>query len=318
VRFGGAQALAALLIAIFTILNCLGVKRISRIQNALTGTKVVVVAAFIMAGFLAGNGSWGHFSQAAVRTSPNSLPVQFIISLVWVMFGYSGWNAATYVAEEIRSPQKTLPEAIAAGTGLVALLYLGLNVIFIYSTPLENMKGVFAIGSLAASNLFTKDIAGVFAGLMAVSIISTVNAMITIGPRVYYAMAKNRAFFATAARVNPKYHTPVVAIIAQGICAMLMTLTPFPQLVMYIGFSLTFFTVIAVGSVFIFRRRPGWQRLSALDFLWPLIPVAYVVIGLTTIGYGFVFAPVPSGAALATIVIGAGIYRLVWKKHEVR
>jgi APA family basic amino acid/polyamine antiporter len=179
------------------------------------------------------------------------------------------------------------------------------------------MKGVLAIGSLAASNLFGKDIAGVFAGLMAVSIISTVNAMITIGPRVYYAMAKNRAVFATAARVNPKYHTPVVAIIAQGICAMLMTLTPFPQLVMYIGFSLTFFTVIAVGSVFIFRRRPGWQRLGALDFLWPLIPVAYVVIGLTTIGYGFVFAPVPSGASLATIVIGAGIYRLVWKKHEV-
>jgi basic amino acid/polyamine antiporter, APA family len=316
-RFGGAQFLAASLIAIFTILNCFGVKRIARIQNVLTGTKVVVVAAFIIAGFIAGTGSWGHFSQAAVRTSPNSLPVQFIISLVWVMFGYSGWNAATYVAEEIRAPQKNLPAAIAAGTLLVTLLYLGLNVIFIYSTPLENMKGVLAIGSLAASNLFGPKIAGAFAGLMAVSLISTVNAMVTIGPRVYYAMAKNRAFFATAARVNPKYHTPVVAIVCQGICAMLMTLTPFPQLVMYIGFSLTFFTVIAVASVFIFRRRPGWQRLGALDFAWPLIPVAYVVIGLITIGYGFVFAPVPSGASLATIVVGAGIYRLVWKRHEL-
>jgi APA family basic amino acid/polyamine antiporter len=316
-RFGAAQALAASLIAIFTILNCLGVKRIARIQNTLTGTKVIVVAAFIVAGFLAGTGSWEHFSHDAIRTSTNPLPVQFIISLVWVMFGYSGWNAATYVAEEIRSPQKNLPAAIAAGTGLVTLLYLGLNVIFIYSTPLENMKGVLAIGSLAASNLFGPNIAGAFAGLMAVSIISTVNAMITIGPRVYYAMAKNRAFFATAARVNPKYHTPVVAILSQGACAMLMTLTPFPQLVMYIGFSLTFFTVIAVASVFIFRRRPGWQRLGALDFAWPMIPVAYVVIGLVTIGYGFVFAPVPSGASLATIVLGAGIYRVVWKKHEV-
>jgi len=316
-RIGGAQALAASLIALFTILNCLGVKRIARIQNALTGTKVVVIAAFIVAGFIAGTGSWGHFSQAAVRTSTNSVPVQFIISLVWVMFGYSGWNAATYVAEEIRSPQKNLPAAIAAGTGLVTLLYLGLNVIFIYSTPLENMKGVLAIGSLAASNLFGPGIAGVFAALMAVSIMSTVNAMITIGPRVYYAMAKNRAFFATAARVNPKYHTPVAAIVSQGICAMLMTLTPFPQLILYIGFSLTFFTVLAVGSVFIFRRRTGWQRMAALDFAWPLIPVAYVAIGLTTIGYGFVFAPVASGASLATIVAGAGIYRLVWRKHEL-
>jgi APA family basic amino acid/polyamine antiporter len=316
-RIGGAQALAAALIAIFTILNCLGVKRISRIQNVLTGTKVVVIAVFILAGFVAGQGSWGHFSQDAVRTSSNTVPVQFIISLVWVMVGYSGWNAATYVAEEIRSPQKNLPAAIAVGTGLVTFLYLGLNVIFIYATPLEKMKGVLPIGSLAASNLFGERIGGAFAALMAISIMSTVNAMVTIGPRVYYAMAKNRAFFATAARVNPKWHTPVVAIISQGICAMVMTLTPFPQLVLYIGFSLTFFTVLAVGSVFIFRRRTGWQRLGALDFAWPAIPVAYILIGVTTIGYGFVFAPVASGASLATIVIGAGIYRVVWKRHEL-
>ena len=98
---------------------------------------------------------------------------------------------------------------------------------------------------------------------------------------------------------------------------MLMTLTPFPQLVLYIGFSLTFFTVLAVASVFVFRRRPGWQHMKALDFAWPAIPVLYIIIGLTTIGYGFVFAKVPSGASLATIVLGAGIYRLVWRKHEV-
>jgi APA family basic amino acid/polyamine antiporter len=317
IRFGGAQALAAGLIAVFTLLNCLGVKRISRIQNALTGTKILVIAAFILAGLFSSQGSWDHFSQTAARTSTYSLPVQFIISLVWVMVGYSGWNAATYVAEEIRAPQKNLPAAIAAGTLLVTLLYLGLNVIFIYATPLENMKGVLAIGSLAASNLFGKDIAGVFAALMAVSIISTVNAMITIGPRVYYAMAKNRAFFATAAQVNPRWHTPVAAIVSQGLCAMLMTLTPFPQLVLYIGFSLTFFTVMAVASVFIFRKRPGWQHMKALDFAWPAIPLLYIVIGLTTIGYGFVFAKIPSGASLATIVIGAGIYRLVWRKHEL-
>lgn len=316
-RLGGAQVLASALIALFTILNCLGVKRIARIQNVLTSTKVLVIALFIFAGLAGGSGSWGHFSQDAVRTSSYSLPVQFIISLVWVMVGYSGWNAATYVAEEIRSPQKNLPAAIAAGTGLVTLLYLGLNLIFIYGTPLESMKGELAIGSLAAKALFGTGIAGAFAALMAISIMSTVNAEVTIGPRVYYAMAKNRAFFATAARVNPKWHTPVAAIVAQGICAIVMTLTPFPQLVLYIGFSLTFFTVLAVGSVFIFRRRQGWQRLGALDFAWPGIPAAYIVIGLTTIGYGFVFAPVASGASLATIIIGAGIYRLVWRKHEV-
>ena len=152
-----------------------------------------------------------------------------MISLLWVMVGYSGWNAATYVAEEVRRPERTLPAAIAAGSLIVAVLYLGLNLIFIYATPLEQLKGVIAVGTLSASNLFGPRVAGVFSALMAISIVSTVNAMVTIGPRVYYAMAKNSAFFTAAAKVDPRWHTPVNAILSQGLCAMLMTLTPFPH-----------------------------------------------------------------------------------------
>src|SRR5437867_7118436 len=121
----------------------------------------------------------------AIRTSTVSLPTQFIVSLLWVMVGYSGWNAATYIAEEVGRPGRTLPAALAAGTGIVAVLYLGLNLIFIYSTPLESMKGVIAIGSLSASNLFGPNVAGVFSALMALCIVSTVNAEVTVGPRVY-------------------------------------------------------------------------------------------------------------------------------------
>ncbi len=153
-RFGGAQLLASALIAVFTILNCFGIGRAARVQNVLTGTKLVVIISFVLIGFLAGSGDWSHFSQPAVRTSTLSIPVQFMISLLWVMVGYSGWNAATYVAEELKQPERTLPLALATGTALVTALYLGLNLVFIYSTPLESMKGVVAIGSLAASNLF--------------------------------------------------------------------------------------------------------------------------------------------------------------------
>ena len=114
---------------------------------------------------------------------------------------------------------------------------------------------------------------------------STVNAKVTIGPRVYYAMAKNKALFLTAAAVHPRWHTPVVAILRQAACAMLMTMTSFPQLVIYIGFSLTFFTVLSVASLFVFRRRPGWQRLRAVSFCYPLIPAAYLVVGTAMIVY---------------------------------
>jgi APA family basic amino acid/polyamine antiporter len=308
-RLGGGQLAACGLIAAFTILNCFGVGRTAKVQNVLTSTKLLVIAGFVLLGFAAGSGSWSHFSEHAVRTSTVSLPAQFIVSLLWVMFGYSGWNAATYVAEEVRRPERTLPAALAAGTAIVAALYLGLNMVFIYATRLESMKGVIAIGALSASNLFGARIAGTFSALMALSIVSTVNAMVTIGPRVYYAMAKNKAFFRAAASVDARWHTPVNAILSQGLCAMVMTLTPFPQLVSYIGFSLTLFTVLSVASLFVFRRgRPGWQRLRALQFAWPLIPASYILLGICMMVYGVIWQPAASLTALATVGAGALVY----------
>jgi APA family basic amino acid/polyamine antiporter len=215
----------------------------------------------------------------------------------------------------LKQPERTLPLALATGTALVTALFLGLNLIFIYATPLESMKGVVAVGSLAASNLFGPHIAGIFAALMAISLTSTVNAEVTIGPRVYYAMAKNRAFFKTAAAVNPRWHTPVAAIVAQGICAMLMTLTPFPQLMMYIGFSLTFFTVMSVASLFIFRRTRGWQRLGPVSFAFPLIPGAYILVGVGMIAYGVIWQPKASLTAAATIALGAAVYHFGLRKN---
>lgn len=311
---GGGQVMACALIGAFTLLNCFGVKRVARVQNVLTATKVLVILGFVVMGFAVGQGSWEHFTTPAVRTSTTSLPAQFVISLVWVMVGYSGWNAATYVAEELKRPERTLPAALAVGTALVAALYLGLNLAFIYSTPLESMKGVIAVGSLAASNLFGAGVAGIFAGLMAVCIMSTVNAMVTIGPRVYYAMAKNHAFFPAAAEVNPRWHTPVAAILAQGACAMLMTLTPFPQLMVYIGLTLTFFTVVSVASLFVFRRRPDWQRLRPLNFAFPLIPLAYILVGTCMIVYGVIWQPKPSLMAALTIGLGAAVYHFGVRK----
>jgi APA family basic amino acid/polyamine antiporter len=308
-KLGWSEVLAASLIAVFTVVNCFGVGRVARLQNALTATKLLVIVLFVGLGFSIGHGNMSHFSEHAVRTSANSLPVQFVISLLWVMVGYSGWNAATYVAEELVQPRKTLPLALAAGTCIVTALYLGLNLTFIYATPIEQMKGEVAVGSQAAVNLFGTGVADAFAVLMAFSITSTVNAMITIGPRVYYAMAKNGAFFKSAARIHPRFRTPVIAILAQGACAMLMTLTPFPDLILYIGFSLTVFTALSAASLFLFRRRPHWQKLPALNFAWPLIPAAYVLASAAMVIYGLIWQPRASLTAILTVALGALMYQ---------
>jgi basic amino acid/polyamine antiporter, APA family len=307
-KLGGAQLAASVLIALFTVLNFFGVRRVARIQNVLTAVKILVLVAFIGLGFAIGTGNWGHFSMSTARTSTTPLAAQFAISLFWIYVAYSGWNAATYVAEELKRPEKNLPAALAIGAGLVAALYVGLNFVFIYATPLEEMKGVVAIGALAASKLFGAGVAGVFSALMALSLVSTVNAMVTIGPRVYYAMAKNRAFLPVAAKVDPRWHTPVPAIVLQGLCAVLMTLTPFPELVVYIGFTLNFFAVMSVSSLFLFRRRPEWQKLRVVSFAYPLLPALFLLVGGWMTVYGFLMKPKVSLAAVLTVAVGAIVY----------
>lgn len=308
-RVGGAQLLACALVVIFTVLNFFGVQRVARIQNLLTAIKVAVIGGFIVLGLVAGNGDWDNFSRPAARWVETSLPQQFAISLFWIYVSYSGWNAATYVAEELKNPARTLPLALAAGTGIVAVLFIALNVVFIYGVPLEDMKGVVAIGSLTAARLFGPEVGGIFSALMAVSLLATVNAMVTIGPRVYYAMAKNRAFPQAAAKVNPKWHTPVAAIIAQGVCTMFMALTPFYDLIAYIGILLNFFAVMSVASLFLLRRRPGWQKLGVVNFAYPVIPAAFVAIGLWMTYQGITRRPWISLAAAVTVVTGAIFYR---------
>ncbi len=320
-KLGGAQMAACALILLFTVINIFGIQRVARIQNVLTFIKVFVVVAFVGLGFLFGSGDMSHFGQKAVRTVDTPLVQQFAISLFWIYVSYSGWNAATYVAEEIKQPDKTLPKALTFGTALVAGLYILLNMVFLYAAPLEEMKGVIAIGSLAASKLFGPEIAGAFSALMAISIVSSVSAMVTIGPRVYYAMAKNGAFFASAANVHARYRTPVAAIIAQGICASVMTLTPFPQLFFYIGMTLNFTAVLAVASIFVFRRRrPDWQRLGVVSFAYPLVPLTFVLMGAWMTVYGITLQTRVSLLAIGTILAGALVYhfRIAKQVREIQ
>ncbi len=309
-RLGGAQFIACVLVSVFTLLNVFGVQRAARVQNVLTSLKVLVLLAFIGLGFTMGQGSTAYFSDTAARDVSTPLAEQFAISLVWVYVAYSGWNAATYVAEELRRPSWTLPRALGIGTVLVTVLYLGLNLVFMYAAPLEEMKNVEAVGSFTASHLFGPVGAGIFAGLMALSLMSTVNAMVTIGPRVYFAMARNGAFPSVAAKVHPKFHTPVAAIVAQAICTMLMTMTPFPQLVLYIGMTLNFFTVLSVLSIFHFRRREGWQKLGAVSFAYPLFPVLFAVVGIWMTYQGIVLKPYIALATALTLLTGALAYRM--------
>jgi basic amino acid/polyamine antiporter, APA family len=307
-KLGEAQLLASAIIALFTFINCLGIRRTARVQNVLTSLKIFIILSFLGAGFAFGSGSWDNFLHPAVRTSATPVFTQFFLSLFYIYVAYSGWNAATYVAEELKQPARTLPWSLTYGTMLVAALFIALNVLFIYAVPLDDMKGVVAVGALAARHLFGPAVAGVFSAAMALSLLATVNAEVTIGPRVYYAMAKNGAFFSMAAKVDPRWHTPVIAILCQGVCSILMTVSPFLNLLLYIGLLLNFFAVLSVGSLFVFRRRAGWQKLKVVSFAYPLLPVFFVAVGLWMTILGVMLRPEVSAAAVFTVAAGAIVY----------
>jgi len=305
-RLGGATLVASGIVAIFTAINLVGVEQVARLQNTLTATKLLVIGVLLLLGFTVGNGDWSHFAQVTERTSTSSLAVQFATSLIFVFYGYSGWNAAVYVAEEIRDPERTLPKALVMGTILVAVLYVALNVLYIYASPLSDLKGVVAVGAKAASALFGERIGGLFSGAMALSLLATVNAMCMIGPRVYYAMARSGAFFPAAATLHPRWNSPWIAVLAQGICCVILILTgTFQSLANYIGFTLFLFSALSVLALFKFRRRPGWKRSRWVSIGYPLIPLSYVAMNAWVVYFSWNRAAIWS---LLTIAAGAIIY----------
>jgi APA family basic amino acid/polyamine antiporter len=315
VHLGNGQFVALGVIAAFTVVNILGLKLASRLQNVLTALKLGILGTFLALAFTAGQGDWSHFTLAATRTSPHSVSAQFAVSLIFVMFAYSGWNAAAYVAEEMKTPERTLPSALLLGTGLVASFYLALNVAFIYALPLEALKGVVRVGATAASALFGSGIGSLFSGIMAVAVLSCVSAMVIVGPRVYYAMAQDGCFFSGAAKVHPRWQTPARAVLYQAVASGVMVLTgTFERLIYYIGFALILFAALASAGVFRMRRRPNWKRLPAVSWCYPLVPSVFVVAGLWMLAYTLYLRPTESLLGLLTIACGLEVYvRVFWK-----
>ena len=312
---GHGQLLAAGIVILFSVINVLGLRRAAWIQNLLTGLKLAALGFFCALAFTWGHGSASHFSQVTTRNSPHSLPAQFAVSLVFVMFAYSGWNAATYVSGEIKTPERTIPAALVTGTLTVAALYVLLNAAFIYALPLASMKGVVAIGDAAAGALFGLRGGNFFSAMMSVGLLSCVSAMVITGPRVYFAMASDGCFFRTAARIQPRWGTPVYAIVYQTVAAVLMILTgTFESLIYYIGFALIFFAAMAVAGLIRLRRRQGWTRLGVLNWGYPLVPAVFIVASVWMLAYTASLRPRESALGLITVALGAVVY--FWKFRQ--
>jgi APA family basic amino acid/polyamine antiporter len=307
-------AAGAALIVVVTTLHARDIVWAGRLQTFFTAVNLVAVVGFIVAGAVA-----GHPHGGALLHPTAALPSAgaFAVALVIVSYSYFGWNAAAYVAGEMRDPQRALPRALAVGCGMVTALYVALNAVFLRAVPADALKGKLEVGHLAAAALFGEAAAGALSVVICLVLAASVSALVMTGPRVYLAMAEDGLFFRAFARRNAR-GAPVYGVLLQGVLAMVMALTAtFDGLLVYVGFTLSLSAAATVLGAAVLRwRRPELPR-PYRTFGWPFTPLVFSAFSLWMAVYAISRQPVESLSGLGTVLIGALLYAL-WRQRTGR
>lgn len=278
--------LAGGVVVVITMVHCYSVRIGSLFQNSSTLIKVVLIVLFIGAGMLMANSqpiivlpSW---SDIGLITSPS-----FAVSLIYVSYAYTGWNASIYIVGEIKNPHKNLPRSLFMGTMIVLILYVLLNFVFLYSVPMQQLAGVVEVGFLSATQIFGGSGGAFMSMVIALLLVSTVSAMVFVGPRISMTMGEDMPIFKLLGRKSIK-GIPVNAVIFQMVITLLFIYTSsFEQVLIYASFMLTFFTSLTVLGVFVLRfKRPGLAR-PYRTWGYPVTPAIYVLLSLWIMIYVF-------------------------------
>ena len=308
----GKRLISLIVISAFTAVHMRGIAFGARVQNGLTLLKVLLIGSLIVAGFASGRGDWTHLVPAG-GSSSSAVSWQTIgLCLMWIMFAYSGWNAATYIGSEVRDPTRNFPRSLLIGTAVVTAIYLLLNLFYVYAVDPQSMEGVISIAGLAVGRAFGKAPEFVVSALIAFALFSSLSAYIILGPRVYYAMARDRVFFSGLAVVGTTSRAPVRAIVLQGAIASLLVLTgSFDQILTYMGFSLGIFPLLAVASLFQLRRAGRSVRHLAG---YPFAPLVYLGAGAMMLVLSYLERPLESSLAICTVLAGIPVF--LWFRRE--
>jgi APA family basic amino acid/polyamine antiporter len=284
-----------------------GVRDGSAFQNAWTVLKVVLIVTFLIVGFLFGNAQPISFMpNTADLTQILSGP--FAISLVFVMYSYSGWNAAAYIVGEIREPHRSLPRALFNGTLVVLVLYVGLNAVFLYTTPIDKIAGQIDVAVIAGRHIFGEWGGRMVGVLICLGLVSSISAMTWIGPRVTMAMGEDIELLRVFSRKS-KNDVPAAAILFQLVVVTLLLLTQsFEAVLEFIQFSLTFCSFFTVLGVIKLRYTHPRQPRPYRAWGYPFTPLIFLSVTGFMMYYLVISRPVQSLAGFVTMIAGLAIY----------
>jgi len=276
------------------------------VSNVLAGLKVTAFVLFIAIGFAIGEGQAANFTQAAAPVAPAG----FLLALVAVGFTYSGWNAAAYIAEEIRNPGRNVPRAFALGTGAVVVIYMAMNMLYLYVVPIDQLATVkMSVLDHVADRLLGATAGNIMAAIALISLSASISAMTFAGPRVYFAMARDGLFFRRAATVHGRFRTPANSIIAQALWSSLLVLSAQAQsLINYTGFAIWLFSGVAVAALFVLRAKQPHAERPFRAWGYPFLPGLYAIAAAMVVLNALWRDPGPTGAGLLIVAIGVPMY----------
>jgi len=295
------------LVVVLTIIHCLSRATSGGLQSGMTVLKVVLILLFCtLVGLFAGD-------PQPISLMPQSgdgkllFSGAFAISLIYVNYAYTGWNAATYIAGEMDHPQRNLPFVLIGGTLIVMVLYLLLNISFLYGAPMEAMMGRIEIGFVVAGHAFGEQAAEAMGVVLSLMLISTVSAMILAGPRVLQVIGEDFSAFRFLAGV--RNGVPVKAIIFQSTLTILFIVTgSFESILIFSGFVLGINTLFAVLGVYVLRYRKIGEDSRYRTFGYPFTPAIYLSITLWTLIYILINRPQEAWVGLGLILVGCAVY----------
>jgi APA family basic amino acid/polyamine antiporter len=296
-------------------IHYVGVRQGLWLQNILTTLKIASLLGIILLGVLVGKGSTEHFVpffDMSRVTGPSAFGAAFIP----VIFAYAGWNAVIYLAGEVKQPERNLPRALIGANLLVILLYLAINVVYIYAVPVTQMKGALRVSEVATTALLGYQTSAWITAIITVSIVGALNVVTMIGPRIYYAMASDGVLFRGLARVHPRFGTPSNAIVLQALWSCILILTgTFDALFTYVSVIISLFSALTVGSVIVLRvKRPDLNRPYKL-WGYPLVPLFFVLVNLWIAWGSLVSRPWESFGGVVIVSLGIPAYYF-WSRSK--
>ena len=317
------MAVAIGIIVFLTWVNTRGLRTGAMVQNVFTIAKTGALAGLVILGLMLGRRSdaiAANFTDFWRSTGSAWDVVRMVgVAMVGSLFSSDAWNNVTFTAGEIRNPKRNLPLSLAMGVGIVSVLYLLCNLVYLLALPLAGIQTApeDRVATAVIQQILGPSATQVMAVAVMVSTFGCVNGLILAGARVYYAMAEDGLFFQAVRRVDPVHHTPVVSLWVQCGWACLLTLTGrYGDLLDYVIFAVLLFYILTIAGLFVLRRtRPSMERpYKAIGY--PVLPAVYIVTASIIEGLLLAYKPNYTWPGLILVLLGIPVFYL-WNRRKV-